>query len=174
MCSSDLLAHQVAYAPDDTTFNESYATAVERLGGTRWLAEHADAAARDEYAAYDARRQDFRELTQRYRARLQALYEGTEPEATKRERKAELMAQMRQEAAALKAERWGGFAGYDAWFAHANNAAFGVQAAYTELVPQFEKLFEREGGDWTRFHAEVKRLAALPKAQRRAELAAAR
>ena len=31
------LAHQVAYADDDTTFNESFAVAVERLGGQRWL-----------------------------------------------------------------------------------------------------------------------------------------
>ena len=29
------LAHQVAYADDDTTFNESFATAVERIGGQR-------------------------------------------------------------------------------------------------------------------------------------------
>ena len=32
------LAHQVVYVADDTAFNESYATAVERLGLKRWLA----------------------------------------------------------------------------------------------------------------------------------------
>ena len=32
------LAHQVVYVADDTAFNESYATAVERLGLQRWLA----------------------------------------------------------------------------------------------------------------------------------------
>jgi predicted aminopeptidase len=37
------LAHQVVYAKDDTMFNESFATAVERLGGARWLATHASA-----------------------------------------------------------------------------------------------------------------------------------
>jgi predicted aminopeptidase len=38
-------------------------------------------------------------------------------------------------------------------------------------VPAFERLFEREGGDFDRFYAEVKRLAALPnQAQRRAAL----
>ena len=35
------LSHQVAYAADDTEFNESFATAVERIGGARWLASHA-------------------------------------------------------------------------------------------------------------------------------------
>ena len=43
-------------------------------------------------------------------------------------------------------------------------------AAYNELVPAFERLFEREGRDFARFYAEVKRLAALPKEQRRATL----
>ena len=52
----------------------------------------------------------------------------------------------------------------------ANNAAFGVLAAYNDLVPAFERLFEREGGDFARFYAEVRRLAALPTAERRAAL----
>ena len=34
------LAHQVVYAQGDTVFNESFATAVERLGSARWMAEH--------------------------------------------------------------------------------------------------------------------------------------
>ena len=51
------LAHQVAYAADDTTFNESYATAVERLGGQRWLAERP--AARAEAERAEARRADW-------------------------------------------------------------------------------------------------------------------
>ena len=57
------LAHQVAYASGDTEFNESFATAVERIGGQRWLATHASPQAREEYARFDARRQDFRALT---------------------------------------------------------------------------------------------------------------
>jgi predicted aminopeptidase len=41
------LAHQVVYAKDDTMFNESFATAVERLGSQRWLdSEAATATAR--------------------------------------------------------------------------------------------------------------------------------
>ena len=34
-------------------------------------------------------------------------------------------------------------AGYDRWVAKANNASFAAQAAYDELVPAFEALFER-------------------------------
>jgi predicted aminopeptidase len=165
------LAHQVAYAADDTTFNESYAGAVERLGVQRWLAQRAGDAARAEYAAWDGRRQAFKALTARTREALRAVYDGPGSDAEKRERKAALMAELRREHAALKAGPWNGFAGFDAWFANANNAALGVQAAYDDLVPQFERLFERQGGDFARFHAEVRRLAALPKAERRALLA---
>jgi predicted aminopeptidase len=46
-----------------------------------------------------------------------------------------------------------------------------VLAAYNEEVPDFERLFEREGRDFTRFYAAVQALAKLPKDQRRATLA---
>jgi predicted aminopeptidase len=83
------------------------------------------------------------------------------------------MAAMRAELAAWKARPdgpWSGFTGYDAWAARANNATLALQAAYDGRVPQFERLFRAEGGDFTRFHAAVRRLAALPPDQRRAAL----
>ncbi|MEP7058250.1 MAG: aminopeptidase [Caldimonas sp.] len=164
------LAHQVAYAKGNTMFNESFATAVERIGGERWLAGFASAAARDDYARYDGRRRDFRALTAKYRAELDAVYRSAAPDADKRARKAALFAALRSEYAALKRERWGGFSGYDGWFARANNASLAVLAAYDELVPAFLRLFERAGGDFDRFYAEVRRLAALDEAARRAGL----
>jgi predicted aminopeptidase len=165
------LAHQVVYAEGDTMFNESFATAVERIGVQRWLDRHAGDEARAQYAAQNARREDFRALTLRYRDRLNALYTRAAGDTDKREGKAALMRELRAEHAQLKAERWNGFAGYDGWFERANNASFGVLAAYNELVPQFERLYEREGRDFKRFYAEVARLAALPKEQRHATLA---
>ena len=164
------LAHQVVYAKGDTEFNESFATAVERIGGTRWLAEHASLAAREEYERHDARRRDFRDLTVRYRTRFEALYTSSASDDDKRTGKAALLAQLRADYEAVKRERWGGFSGYDGWFARANNASFGVLAAYNELVPNFERLFEREGRDFERFYAEVKRVAALPQPERRTAL----
>lgn len=166
------LAHQVAYADDDTTFNESFGTAVERIGGRRWLALHGTPELRDQVQLSESRRTQFQALARRTRDALQAVYTGPGDDAAKRARKARLMGDMRSEYAALKAGPWGGWAGYDPWFAEANNAYLGVLAAYTELVPQFERLFERGGGDFPRFYAEVKTLAALPMADRRARLAA--
>lgn len=166
------LAHQVAFAEGDTTFNESFATAVERLGGQRWLAQSSEAA-RTEYAAFDARRRDFRALTLAVREDLAAIYaDPGRDDAAKRAAKAERLARMQADYLAMKTQRWGGFAGYDRWFAEANNAAFGIQAAYDGQVDTFLRLFEREGADFTRFYAAVQRLAGLPKAERDATLAA--
>ena len=168
------LSHQVAYASDDTTFNESFATAVERIGARRWLQRHGDEKSRTEYATNESRREDFRAFTLHWRTELDALYKGDADEAAQRQRKAEIMARMRSEYAIMKLERWGGWTGYDSWFERANNASFAILAAYTELVPQFERLFDRLGDDLPRFYAEVQGLAVLPKDQRRAKLAPAK
>ncbi len=165
------LAHQVAYASDDTTFNESFATAVERLAGRLWLQAHGSEETRAQQALLEQRQHDFRSFTFVWRGVLEALYTGPLSDADKRQRKAELMAKMRADYAQMKAQRWAGFAGYDAWFERANNASFAVLAAYNELVPEFERLYERSGSEFGRFYDAVKGLAALPKDQRRAKLA---
>ena len=166
------LAHQVVYAKDDTMFNESFATAVERIGGQRWLATQASQQARDEYAQYDGRRNQFRALTQGARKQLQDIYDKTSGD--ERERlKQQAMRQFRDDYAKLKAS-WPGdpnrYRAYDRWVAEANNAGFGAQAAYDDLVPGFEALFVREGRDFRRFYDAAKKLADLPKAQRHEQL----
>lgn len=166
------LAHQVVYVKDDTTFNESFATAVERLGAQLWLAEQASPQAREAFERSDARRQDFRALTTRARARLSAAYATDTPEATRRQAKIEVFDTLRAEYETLKTERWQGFTGYDGWVQTANNAALAVMGAYNDGVAPFERLFVQEGQDFARFYAAVKRLAALPKPQRDAALAA--
>jgi predicted aminopeptidase len=162
------LAHQIVYAKNDTTFNESFATAVERLGGQRWLATQASPQAREEYEQYDRRRRQFRALALATRKRLEDVYANA-PEADRERLKQATLQDFRHQYEQLRAS-WGGdparFRGYDQWVAQANNASFGAQAVYDELVPGFEALFQREGGDWTRFYDAVKRLAELPKEER--------
>jgi predicted aminopeptidase len=165
------LAHQEAYASGDTTFNESFATAVERIGGRRWLAAYGSDETRADQARIEQRRQDFRTLVRRCRDELQALYDGPLPDARKLERKAEIYAALKADYEAMKAGRWDGFKGYDRWFATVNNAALGTQGAYDDKVDTFERMFEADGEDFARFYAEVKRLAAGPKAARDEALA---
>lgn len=174
------LAHQVLYVAGDTGFNESYATAVERLGSAQWLRTQAGEAARTEYAEFDARRRQMRALMRATRDALEKVY-GSEAARAKdwarvEQDKQAAMTAFRERYAALRAQwppgpRQGA---WDGWVAAANNASFATQAAYEDLVPAFERLFLQQGRDWSRFHAAVRRIAALPTAQaRRAALAAA-
>ena len=166
------LAHQQLYIADDTVFNESFAVAVERIGVRLWLQQHGSDAARAQYLELRQRREDFRGLTMRWRERLQRLYASEQPDAQKRAAKDRMLDALRAEYAQVKQQRWGGFAVYDAWFAKANNASLGVLAAYNEAVADFERLFEQQGRDFTRFYAEAARIGALPKHERHATLRA--
>lgn len=173
------LAHQVLYVKDDTMFNESFATAVERLGGQAWLEKHGSSQARSEYAAFDTKRRQFRDLMLRTRERLALIYKknptvalaDAHSDATEiiAKEKAQAMQDMREAYLQLKAS-WGGFAGYDRFVERANNASLGAQAAYDELVPQFEAVFERGGRDWRAFYAAIQGIVHLPKDERRAAL----
>ena len=165
------LAHQVAYAPGDTTFNESFATAVEHIGSQRWLEKNATPDVLAKQLLTESRRDDFHVLVRAWRAKLDAMYRSKLPDAEKRVRKAELYAGMRADYEALKRGKWAGYNGYDHWFAKANNATMGTQGAYDDEVGAFERLFAAEGSDFDRFYAEVRRMAALPKPERDAALA---
>jgi predicted aminopeptidase len=165
------LSHQVLYVPNDTPFNESFATTVERLGGALWLAQ-ASEQARADYARFDTRRGEFRSLTRATRTRLAQIYEDSRlDDGEKLRRKAEVMAGFRTDYQAFKA-RWDGFPGYDPWVARANNATFAAQLAYDQWVPAFTQLFEREGRDFRRFYDAVRALGRLDKSDRRAALLA--
>jgi predicted aminopeptidase len=148
---------------------------VERLGGAQWLAAQGSPQARQAYANYDLRRQQFRALTRATRERLAQIYMENSPLAIENKgliaMKEEAMSDFRAAYAALR-QSWGGYAGYDPWVAQANNAAFGAQAAYDDWVPAFEALFEREGRDWPRFYAAVKQLAQRPGPERVQQLQA--
>jgi predicted aminopeptidase len=174
------LSHQVVYASGDTVFNESFATAVERLGSQRWLASQASAQARAQYALHDSRRQAIKTLARQTRDELKLIYQVNgaaleNPRALEAERmaieKTKAMAELAQRYAVLKAS-WGGYAGYDGWLSRSNNASLGAQAAYDELVPGFEALFEREDGNWLRFYQAVRQLAELSSNQRHLALSA--
>ncbi len=163
------LAHQVAYASDDTTFNESFATAVEQIGVTRWLSARPEALREDEQSR--ARQDQVQALLKTTRDRLREVFQSTASDDEKRAGKAEALATMRADYERMKREQWGGDARFDRWVQGLTLPALAIQGSYTDLVPDFIRLFEREGSDWVRFYAEVKRLAKLPKDERRAALA---
>ncbi len=166
------LAHQVAYVRDDTVFNESFAVAVEQEGVRRWLARGGDAREREQFERGRRIRAEFSGLVQKYRERLEALYRTRLAPDAMRSRKREILAELEVEYQSLKSQ-WGGYSGHDRWFASKpNNAQLASVAAYSQLVPAFEALLAREEGDLSAFYAAVKSLAASPKGERDARLAA--
>ena len=71
------LAHQRVYVAGDSTFNESYAVAVEREGVRRWLATTGDRAMLAAWETEASGTQDFLDLVLGTRAELDALYRST-------------------------------------------------------------------------------------------------
>jgi len=164
------LAHQVVYVRDDSVFNESFAVAVELEGVRRWLARHGTDKDRMAFEASRKRRAEFTALTLKYRKLLAALYASQATEAEKLAGKRETFAALAREYGALKVS-WGGFSGYDRWLGpQANNATIASVAIYNQLVPGFQRMLAREGGDLGRFYDAVKALAELPRAERRTQL----
>lgn len=167
------LAHQLLYVKNDTRFNESFATAVQHAGVERWLAQSANEAERAGYARRQKMQREFLALLLKYQAMLKQYYRQELPLEQKRLGKAQRFADMEREYRQLR-DAWGGFPGYDRWFARKpNNATLASVALYTELVPAFEALLAHESGDLPRFYAAVKKLAQLPEEERTARLRAA-
>ncbi|MBL4580379.1 MAG: aminopeptidase, partial [Gammaproteobacteria bacterium] len=166
------LAHQLVYLPDDTTFNESFATAVEREGVRRWLTKSNDVSNIDAALLDYGRQQQFVDLVIDYRDRFESLYQLEIIEASMRSQKLELQQSLREEYAALK-QQWQGYEGYDGWFSKSlNNAQLSTVASYNDLLPFFVAVFENSNQDFSAFYAEVSRLADLPEQERQALVSA--
>jgi predicted aminopeptidase len=147
------LAHQVVYARDDTTFNESFAVAVEEEGVRRWLRTQGREA---EFAAFQAAQKRRRELAARVEAmrkRLDAVYKSDAPAEEKQRFKEQEFGRLRAEYSKIVPEE-------------PNNAFLVSIAVYTELVPGFERLLAQKGGDLSAFYARARELAGEDKKAR--------
>lgn len=165
------LGHQQLYVPGDTAFNESFATTVELEGLRRWFARHHDPAALENYLLDKSRQEQFVQLVLAYRTRLEVLYAQSLDAAAMRVAKARIFAELHQAHTELR-QRWGGYSGYDAWFAqNLNNAHLTSIGVYHQYVPGFEELLRREHGSLPAFYRAAQQLSRLPSNERAARLA---
>ena len=175
------LGHQRAFARGDTDFNEAFATTVGQEGARRWLKAKGDTAGLQAYETHLQRTAQFVNLVMKTRARLESLY-GDErngdgkvianrkacpiPSDQLRESKRRIFQEMREEYTRLKG-LWNGSDEFDGWFKKdLNNAHLNAVAAYYEMVPGFEQLLARNGGDLEKFYQAVERLSKQPKKER--------
>jgi predicted aminopeptidase len=160
------LAHHIFYVKDDTTFNESFAQAVEQEGIRRWFVVENDLTAHTKYLDARNRQHQFVQLIMKYRSKLEMMYAGTIPVSDKKQLKEQLFRQLRAEYQSLKTS-WNGFSGYDKWFnTDLNNAKLITVAAYNDLVPSFQNILTDEGGNLQHFYNRCKDLAKMPKEER--------
>ncbi len=164
------LTHERLFVAGDSSFNESYAVAVEREGVQRWLARNATPSMLEAYALERTRRDEFLALVLATRENLETLYASSMDDGDKLLEKERLFGRLRLGYAQLKAS-WGGYSGYDGWFANdLNNARLALLATYNAYVPAFERLLADQDGDMSKFHEAVEALSKLPKEERNAEL----
>lgn len=156
------LAHQLLYVKNDTAFNESFATTVERMATPLWLHSHASAATQQRWQQSLQRRELWQQLTRETRQRLQQIYEQKNTEAFDakvleaikskvfdefRATYAQLRAQWITTdeplltSLALREQYYRRLAQTDEWVAQANNASFGALAAYDDWVPAMTRWF---------------------------------
>jgi predicted aminopeptidase len=163
------LSHQVVYVAGDSQFNESFASAVEEAGVERWLSGYGNQAMRDNYLKFSARKKQFLKLLLDCRAALEANYASKAGKAEKRANKARLFQQLKDDYQVLK-ESWGGFAGYDRFFAEPlSNAHLASIATYNDFIPAFRALLAQQK-TFPRFYAAARQLAELDKAERHRRL----
>lgn len=155
------LAHQRVYVAGKTTFNESFATVVEREGVRRWLASHGGTPAVEAHRLALHWEDEVARLVRETRERLESEYHSDHSTDEVLERKAVILRESRESFGRLaeEAKRSGAsLAHLEGWFDDGlNNARLVSWGAYHELVPAFEALLSREGGDLRRFYEAVRR-----------------
>ena len=164
------LSHQIVYVRDDTEFNESFASAVEEEGVRRWLMRPGKDALRAGFERNQRIRADFAALVLKYREALDEVYRSSSSDAEKRQEKARLIGALGDEYARMRDREWGGFRGYDRWFAQdINNATLASIGLYSAAKPAFTRLIDTSP-DLPAVWATLRELAALPRDERRARL----
>ena len=162
------LAHQQLYVKDDTEFNESFATFVQREGLRQWCAARGSNAAD---TAAETRADEFGALVLAARERLQALYGSGIPVDAMRVRKQEEIDRLRADYRELRDGRWGGKGEWDDWIAgDINNAKLLPFGLYHRWVDAFGALYKKQAGDWAAFYAAAAAIASKPAAARAAAL----
>ena len=169
------LTHQMIYIANDADFNEALATTVEDEGVRRWLQSLGRSGELERYELEEKRSLEVVALLSRTREDLRVLYgSGLDP-ALMRERKAAVLAALRESYARL-VQGWGPHPPFESWFekGEINNAYLASIATYYDCVPGFRRELAAVGGDLDAFYRRVRELAKLEQEKRDALVCGAR
>ena len=160
------LTHQQIYIDDDTTFNESLATAIQQVGTELWLKSQNRFEDLGKISRWLSYRGEVFELIEDVRKELTDIYSSDLSDTEKRQRKAQVFANARDAHGSI-AGRYEINKGFTGWFADdLNNAKIGSVAAYNSEVPAFINMIEAHDFDFAAFFCYVDKLGALDKSAR--------
>lgn len=164
------LAHHHLFLAGDTTFNESYATALAEIAVARWLEKRHGPTRRDKWLARCQRAHRFHALLFTTQKKLKKIYATTQPPDKKRAAKTAAFAEMKTELQTLSRTDTA-FAKLAQWAERPiNNATLGAIAVYNHRVPAFRNLFEQSGATFPAFYRELRQLMKLDTSAREAKL----
>ncbi len=143
------LAHQEAYVPGDSDFNEAFATVVENEGAHRWLTHLGRDEELSAFLASSRREQQLAELMVATREKLATIYSGGASAEQMRTSKAAELARLRESLTALGLKSAGDL----------NNARLAAVATYHRCVPALTALLAEHGGDLPAYYAAIRALA---------------
>jgi predicted aminopeptidase len=120
---------------------------------------------REAYDRYWTRKRDFHGLLLGARKALAQTYKEPISDAEKRSAKVRIFAKLKDDYQVLK-QNWGGYAGYDKFFAEPlSNAHLASIATYSDFVPAFKALLRKER-NFGSFYNAARRIAELDKPER--------
>jgi predicted aminopeptidase len=168
------LSHQVVYIPDDSSFNEAFAVAVEQEGLARWLETQGRGADLQRHRARRERQAASIHVIALHRAQLEKLYASGATPQQMRARKAQIFGALAAELRALD-QRYGVKSQLvrELESSAPNNARLASIATYFDCVPGFERLLAEQQHDLPRFYAAVRVIASLPREQRHSQICVA-
>ena len=165
------LAHEQLFVQGDTTFNESYATTVERAGLRQWLRARGELERLEQWQRERVVGQALTERMLTTREALAVIYReaANDPDGLERgraEQFAQLQADIEDLVNAPGGERFRGWRGREI-----NNAHLVLFASYESGVAAFKQLLAECEQDWQCFHQRSAGLAQLSFESRRRFLA---
>ena len=164
------LAHQKIYVNDDSSFNEAFATAVERGGVNAWLKINGPESNLDVYKIELERRKNFNDLLANTSADLRALFKSGKNSSEMKKKKKKIFIALRKKllsSAYLDNFQKNQKTKYVNWVKSINNAYLGMVGLYEDLTPGFTVLIEKSNFSWSDFYQKVEKISKLPKLKRR-------
>jgi predicted aminopeptidase len=160
------LAHEQLYFPGDSEFNEAFASVVEEEGVRRWLEKSGRPAELQAFLLAADREAEFAELLRGTRQNLSRLYGSGLPASEMRIEKQREFGRLKFAYEQLR-KRWGGYGGFDNWFARSlNNAHLASVATYRDCMPGLRQALIEANGVLPDFYARLEKLREQPREER--------